>query len=77
MLRKTPETTRFIKEWYDRCADERLMNGKPSIFGKESPEFIEGREDQTVLSIGSKVAKIGYPFLKFPADLLYNIRTGR
>ena len=77
MVRKTAETVRFIREWHDRCADIRLMNDEPSVFGKESPGFIEGREDQMVLSLLSKTKDIGYPFLQFPAELLYNVRMGR
>jgi hypothetical protein len=76
MLRKSPQTVAFIREWYDKCADTRLMNDEPSVFGEELPEFIQGRKDQTIISILSKVKNIGYPFLRFPADLLYNIRIG-
>jgi hypothetical protein len=77
IVRKTPATLRFVKEWYDHCADIRMMGDGPSIFGQELPEFIENRHDQTAISIMSKVSNIGYPFLTFPADLLYNVRVGR
>lgn len=77
MVRKTAEMVRFMREWYERCADIRLMNDEPSIFGNELPGFKEGRQDQACLSLISKVTGIGYPFLRFPADLLYNIRIGR
>lgn len=74
LLRKTPQIVRFITDWYELCADVRLMSDKPSILGPESPLLIEPREDQMVLSLLSKVRNIGCPFLKCPADLLYNVR---
>jgi hypothetical protein len=77
LLRKTPESVRFVRKWYDACADARLMNDEPSVFGDELPGFVAHREDQSVISLMSKVDNVGYPFLKFPADLLYNIRIGR
>ncbi|GAQ92946.1 Resolvase, N-terminal [Klebsormidium nitens] len=51
MLRKTPETVRFIQEWYDRCANVRLMSDERSVLGEELPGFIEPRQDQMVLSL--------------------------
>lgn len=77
MLRKTPETVRFIRDWYDKCADIRLMSDAPSVLGEERPDFVDTRHDQQILSISSKVKEIGYPFEEFPADLLFNIRVGK
>lgn len=76
-LRKTFDTVALVREWSDRCADVRLMCDAPSIYGHEAPGFVEGRHDQTVLSLLSKIRRLGVPFIDFPSDLLFNLRVGR
>lgn len=52
MVRKSPESVRFVEEWLWYCRDARIITDQPNTCGeKDLADFVEHRHDQAVLSL--------------------------
>lgn len=54
LVKKCQESIDFLKEWEIYSKDSRILSDDPSVLGKDYPEFVENRHDQTILSLLSK-----------------------
>lgn len=59
LIKKTPNSTAFIKEWLNLCCQPDLLQPTDKHSNNEDMLFIEHREDQSILSLLSKKWGIG------------------
>jgi len=72
IVKKTPSSMIYIKEWLDLCCIYENITDTPSIIWKNSPEFNEHRHDQSMLSI--MLHKNNIPLELFKKRYLQNCR---
>jgi len=51
LYQKNPDTINFVKEYFQFCTDRRIVTDEPSVLGKDFPEKVDNRHDQSVVSI--------------------------
>jgi hypothetical protein len=71
IIKKTDFSLQVIKEWLESCCYYNNISDNPSDI-KNSPEFIEHRHDQSLLSI--ILHKYMIKFEYFPKKYLQNVR---
>jgi hypothetical protein len=54
LLRKSRKSQKFFEEFLKYAQDERIITDIPSSLGRDYPEFIENRHDQSIFSLLSK-----------------------
>ena len=45
------DSIKLVKEWLRFCCDKRIMTDIPSYLGKEYPQYINHRHDQTIIGL--------------------------
>jgi len=73
LLRKSFNPVRFIGEWLTYNQDFRITSDCNNVFGKNDPEFIENRHDQTILSLLCK--KWGIPMHTIDRNYMIDVRN--
>jgi hypothetical protein len=66
VYQKTPETIKFVTEWFQYCTDRRILTDEPNTQGSNLPEFVEHRWDQSVLSL--LILKYKYKLYPAPTE---------
>ena len=67
LIKKTPYSIKFCKEWLALCQDPRLITNDPNVMGKDNyRDFKAHRNDQSILSLLCKKEKI--PMFRDPSQ---------
>jgi len=51
LYQKNPETVKFVTEYFQFCTDRRIVTDEPSVLGKDFPQKVDNRHDQSVVSM--------------------------
>lgn len=74
LMRKSPFTLKFLKEWLQFAGDERIITDKPNTAGKRDlPDFVEHRHDQSILSLLAQ--KYQLPLFRTPTQFGNHYKT--
>ena len=69
MLRNSPFTLEFCRDWLSFCEDPRILTDAPNCRGKDNyPDFAAHRHDQSVFSVLSKLQRLEVPSLNYLAE---------
>lgn len=62
VYQKNEKTVQFMQEYFNYCADKRIITDEPNTQGENLAEFLDHRHDQSVLSL----LAIKYGLKQFP-----------